>query len=60
MSNVSVSEQDGKADFPMLLITDLDHNYYSCLYSGQATEHQNTMHNIRLVFVVETFGYCQC
>ena len=33
MSDVSVGEHDGKADFTMLPIIDLDPNDYSYLYS---------------------------
>ena len=36
MSNVSVGELDGKADFTMLPVTDLDANDYSCIYSTLA------------------------
>ena len=33
MSDVSVDEHDGKADFTMLPIIDLDPNDYLCIYS---------------------------
>ena len=67
MSDVSVGEHDGKADFTMLPITGLDPNDYSCIYSSytcihckssQTIEYQNTMLNIRLAFMVKSHGYC--
>ena len=48
MFNVSVGEQDGKTDFTMLLIIDLDHNYYCCLFSTlMFTVNQTKQLNIR-------------